>query len=329
MPEIAPLDRFSIDAQELVETFPPRLTDRNIRLVYGRSCPPGSQHAGSLGWSRWPEAALPEVIRARACDISPQTGLFRYEPSPAGQFDWHLNFACSSVFAFYGDGLLAQDELQVAEHPGLASLREALLFHGKSTLTVEDGSPTPILVTGVERRVRLLTAPDASAGRPRGLYGNNFVAADPRVVNTATVVLDLPTMSNILAIEAPAYGAGRYSRWEIGFILRTAYSGFLAARVEAGMALGGSVVIHTGFWGCGAYGGNRTLMTILQIAAARFARIDRLAYYTFDDKGLADFEKARELSERILPAEAASVSVDGFIEDVHALGLVWGRSDGT
>jgi len=64
-------------------------------------------------------------------------------------------------------------------------------------------------------------------------------------------VLDPPTISNILAIEAPPGDWGLYSTAQILLVLRTAVAGYRAAGAESE----GEVVIHTGFWSCGAYGG--------------------------------------------------------------------------
>jgi hypothetical protein len=47
----------------------------------------------------------------------------------------------------------------------------------------------------------------------------------------------------------------------IEFVLATAFTGFSAARLESARLNPSPVVaIHTGFWGCGAFGGNRVLM---------------------------------------------------------------------
>lgn len=40
--------------------------------------------------------------------------------------DWHINFADFHLFGFYEGGLFAQDEMQVAEHPILGSIRDYL-----------------------------------------------------------------------------------------------------------------------------------------------------------------------------------------------------------
>ncbi len=44
----------------------------------------------------------------------------------ACQQEWWVNFADPHLFVAYGSSLFAQDEIQVAEHPSLGHLREAL-----------------------------------------------------------------------------------------------------------------------------------------------------------------------------------------------------------
>lgn len=226
----------------------------------------------------------------------------------------------------------------MAEHPCPAALHEALVSQGIEALTEEDGEPTPVLVMGAERRCAINVKPGAIEGYPEGLYGNNFAGAREDAVRKATRRIDPPTITNILAMAAPAGGEGEYSYEEIEQIVRTAYTGFTAARLESirGRAEAPEVVIHTGFWGCGAFGGNRTLMTILQVLAARLARIDRLVYYTIDRAGTAIFKQAMEILEREIMPEIVgtevkvrkAISLPAVLEKVEALGLEWGISDG-
>jgi hypothetical protein len=60
---------------------------------------------------------------------------------------------------------------------------------------------------------------------------------------------------------------GEYSVATLNNILSTAYTAFLAARLdskiareEQGVQEEPQVIIYTGLWGCGAYGGNPTVM---------------------------------------------------------------------
>jgi len=72
-------------------------------------------------------------VRERVYDYRPATGM-------AGAVEWHVNFADPRLFTAYGSGLLAQDEMQVAEHPALGALREALSARRWPTLTEERGA---------------------------------------------------------------------------------------------------------------------------------------------------------------------------------------------
>ena len=215
-------------------------------------------------------------------------------------------------------GLLAQDELQCVEHPALGSIREALEHENLAAWTEEDLGPTPVLVANVERRCTLETA--ASLARPFGLYGNQFARArrrdDPRRVSCATI---RRARSNLIAIAAPV-GSGRYTRAQIERVIVTAFTGFAAAVHESRRAA--SVEICTGFWGCGAFGGNRELMTALQLFAARLAGVARVTFYAFDDAGPrrlpARSGRARPRSSR------GRRSVAEVIDRIDAAGYAWG-----
>jgi hypothetical protein len=219
------IDRRTFEAAQLMAQHPPRWHDPNKRVVAEVSCPPGAMYAGTIGYSRWPAMNLPPRIEPLAADlIVVQPGFYDYRPALEGAVEWHVNFADPHLFVAYSGRLLAQDELQVAEHPALGALREALVAAGERALTVDDGEPTPVLVTGVERRVAIATEPDADAGRPGGLYGNAFAHADPDVVRRAVTRQDPPTITNLIAMAALPGGWGAYQTDEIRTILVTAFT---------------------------------------------------------------------------------------------------------
>lgn len=322
-----PLDRMRFDAAELFQDHPPRWVHRNKQVVFDLACSSNHPFEGQIIYARWPEMQLPEVAMTggqfRVCP-----GVLTYLPSTAGAaVEWHMNFADRHLFVAYGSPLLAQDELQVAEHPLLGALREALVSMGKPPETVDSrGGPTPITITGVQRRCVIDTLPDSKAGRPRGLYGNAFAAASVEQVMAATQPLSPPTISNILAMAAPACGHGNYKRDEIDYIVTAAYSGFLGVRSES-EGLGpepSRTVIHTGFWGCGAFGGNRGLMTILQALAAELADVD-VVFHAFDDGGVTIAKDARGYYGRI---RDSSSTVPQMLDALVQQNFSWGESDG-
>jgi len=315
-----PLMRVTFEAGALAKEYPAKIRDANKKLVYEIACPAGTVHEGSVTVSRWKAARWPAEWPAGGMKVSGVAGFFTYDASAKGVVAWHVNFADPEVFGFYGGPLLAQDELQVAEHPLLASVREALLGKKLSTLTVEAGLSTPILVMGVQRRVKVATEP--SVARPEGLYGNRFKRADEKTVRDAVTRIERPTISNIVALAAPTCGRGAYTIDELQLILETAYTGFRAAKAESGDKL--QVEMHTGFWGCGAFGGNRTVMVALQLAAARLAGIDEIVIHWGDKAGEMDFQSGLEAYEEATKAG----NVSAFLKALEKKAYRWGVSDG-
>lgn len=327
------VERLDFDAAELMAEHPPVLRDPNKRVVFDIACRPDDEHHGQLGYSRWHALMLPDDIDPThaAGLVVPREGYFDYEPVSGldDAVEWHVNFADPHLFMAYGSSLFAQDEMQVAEHPSLGALREALIAGGHTALTAGPEGPTPVLVTGVERRCRIATDPDESEGRPWGLYGNAFARASADAVARATFRIEPPTITNLIAIAAPYPGQGRYQRDQIEGALSTAYTGFRAAVAESERLRGATtpVVVHTGFWGCGAFGGNRVLMAMLQTLAAEMAGLERLVFHTGSAGGGAPLDEAlRLLREDITPE--ANWSTHEAIARIDDLAFEWGLSDG-
>jgi hypothetical protein len=324
---ITPISRRQFDAQQLMQNFPPRFRHRNKQIVFSLAFPPGSTANGTIEFTRWDAMLLPLTIswNGEQPTFEPREDLFDYAPPrDPSTIEWHLNFANEDLFTAYSGSLFAQDEMQVTEHPALGSLREALLTERFVPLTVGGGRPTPALIKGVERRVSIATEPNAAEGRPYGLYGNNFASAKEDALRAASRVIDPPTVSNILAMEAPSYGSGRYTLDQIHFIVTTAYTGFSAARLESAPD---RCLIHTGFWGCGAYGGHRVLMALLQMVAACLSRIDVLVFHTHQQAGSKAFAAARDIFEREVGDQEKGVNA--LLDRIEAMGFEWGVSDGT
>lgn len=311
-----PLACLHTDAAALIRQHRPRWHHPHKQQVYEIACAAGEPWAGTVTYARWAAAPLPVTVTARS-RFTIARGVFAYAPPAPGTVDWHLNFADPQLFFAYTSALMAQDEIQVAEHPALGALREALAATGPAPRTVaEDGKPTPVTVTGVQRRCAINTD---------GLYGNAFARATPAQVKAATLPLVPPTVSNILALAAPGYGSGAYTREEIAYVVSAAYTGFAAARQESTRLTGPArTVIHTGFWGCGAFGGNRTLMTILQALAADLADVD-VVFWAFDTAGVQLAEQAQARYERLRDQHE---SVGALLERVFREGFLWGVADG-
>jgi len=329
---IEPLERLVFETQRLMADHPPVWRHRNKQTVYAIACPPGCVHRGQLVYSRWQAMTLPREVAVGAASglVDGREDVYDYVPLPgsAGTVEWHVNFADPELFVAYSGGLLAQDEMQVAEHPALGALKEALASGGHNASTEEQDQPTPVLVRGVERRCRLATDRNAAEGRPAGLYGNAFAQAGEDVVRRATHAIEPPTITNLIAMAAPC-GSGPYDRPTIEQILVTAFTAFRAAALEAAgnQERPSSTVVHSGFWGCGAFGGNRMLMAILQILAAGMAGLDRLVFHTFDAQGKKVLAEARRRMDSELAGDV-TLNTPQLIDSIFAMGFEWGDSDG-
>ncbi|MBS1150182.1 MAG: hypothetical protein H6Q89_1880 [Myxococcaceae bacterium] len=323
-----PLARLSLDAPQLARKHPPRFTDGNKKLIHAIACPAGVVPGGSLEASRWRAEALPPVVPSRAVRCEAKAGIYDYPPPEPGTVAWHVNFADASLFYGYGSGLFAQDEMQVAEHPILASLRELLLAESIANfppLTTENDLATPVLVMGAERSCAIVTERGG-----RSIYGNAMHRAHPDTIRELVTRLDPPTTTHVLAMEAPPGGSGRYGPDQLSRVVRIATTGFAAAREESRRAGGpeARTVIHTGHWGCGAYGGNQRLMALLQLMSARLAEIDQLVFHTFDPAGNEAYEEALGHHQRLAPAGSAPPLLKEVLRQIDDLGYRWGSSDG-
>jgi Poly (ADP-ribose) glycohydrolase (PARG) len=284
--------RRSFDAADL----PPAVLEHSHKRLAYELATSGPAPAGTIEVTRWRAGAVPTQMFETDVVIEP--GYYTYGDDANV---WHINFADPSLFAYYGTALLAQDELQCLEHPALGPLHEALGGHA-CTFVAHANWPTPVLVKHVERRCALV-----------GLYGNAFAAASADEVRAALSLVRPPTHTNIIAIAAPV-GSGAYRRRELDQIVETAYCGFAAAMNE------GAIEVRTGFWGCGAFGGNRIVMTSLQLYAAQLAGVARVRFYAFDASGRADAHECAALASL-----AGARIVDAILERE----LEWGVGNGT
>ncbi len=329
--DVSPILRREFDAADLMRGQRPRLHSANKQLVLEIACPPDATFHGTVGFSRWSAMDPPPSIAPIGRDLLvPRPGYYDYRPVPVEEHatEWHVNFADRHLFVAYAGSLFAQDEMQVAEHPVLAALKQALDAAGLDSRTGGDAGPTPVLVSGVERRVSIATDPDAAAGRHHGLYGNQFARADPDVIRAAVERIEPPSITNLIAMVAPSGGRGVYRREEIERTLVTAYTGLRAAVLETRRTgPGRATVVHTGFWGCGAFGGNRVLMALLQLVAADMAGLDALVFHTGpagNERPLADAVDLATTLISLLP-----IPTSEFLDRVEQEGFRWGVSNGT
>jgi hypothetical protein len=86
------------------------------------------------------------------------------------------------------------------------------------------------------------------------------------------------------------------------------------------------VTIHTGFWGCGVFGGNRILMTTLQLVAAQLAGTEQLVFYIGGRPGDRHaFEAGSALAGSLLDKDRVTSDLIAAVVEQR---LMWGKGDG-
>lgn len=259
-------------------------------------------------------------------EVARKKGCFAYPESQGDTLHWTANFADSRLFSFCQGPLLAQDELQVLEHPALAHLKAAL--DGQGSLKFLNGNEVG-LITGAYRYASLDTKSNASNRRP--LYGNNFAVATQADLLSKLHVFDHPVRSNIFSMAAPhipeALFGQPYRKEYLRVLLFRAIAAFSSIKFEYPTK---KIVVHTGNWGCGAFGNSSKVAALLQLAAGHFSGIDRLEYYPLE-KG-ASFDQAKGILQRI-ETEHPNMTIDEFLtfleNNAVGLGLFYERGNGT
>jgi hypothetical protein len=93
----------------------------------------------------------------------------------------------------------------------------------------------------------------------------------------------------LVAIDARRYQYkdNQYSRENIIRELNKAYVGFVSSTSESSSSSEPEAAVATGNWGCGAFGGDADLKSLIQMMAASAAGRD-VAYFAFGDRKLRD-----------------------------------------
>jgi hypothetical protein len=330
--------RKNFNIEDLYNHYPPQITNRNKKIIFQIACPEDGDYSGEITFSRWEALDISDLIfnpNIGSTNLLMEENTYQYKPFEAKKekettIEWYVNFADYHLFKYYGSNLFAQDEIQVAEHPVLGSLREILLTLEKNddklgpyTRDV-DKNPTPILIRGARRRIKVSVD-------KYNLYGGNFSRARSDIIKKACDPIIPPTISNIIAMEAPkGYYGKKYSIETLKEIFITAYTAFLAAKIESFYETPppSFIIIHTGNWGTGVYGGNKTLMALMQILSAFTVNIDYLVYHTYDSFSSEKYREARDIFKNTFIKNQKSIPIEDALKIIEKMDFHWGESDG-
>lgn len=317
------LGKTTVGFQELIENYPPKYESERKKQAFSNAL---RFHRGDIG-----EVSICRIIPDRTTikctslekkplKLTVDEEFYDYTKTKADSDIWFVNFADPVLFVAYDSDMFAQDEIQTLEMPLLASCclyLDEKKYKGLVTRTNIEGVPTPYLFRNIPYWISVNTKPLLKDGSSGNIYGNAFMYADDEEIEAGISTFEEDVRCNILAMAAPEGGVGRYEREELRELLYTLLCSFSAVRKQSKV----KAVIHSGNWGCGAFGGNKELMYLAQMYAASVCGIDELVLHAPNEEIL---ERAKRMFS-LLPDEAcfSGIEVSLYVRDYE-----WGSGDG-
>lgn len=326
----------SLSIQDLIQNYPPKFKNRTKAEFYEKALDIYKNQEGKIFVTQCTfngDVAEKNIISLKPIDVQTEKSFFNYaaDSSSETRSVWYLNYADANLFGFYGSDLFAQDEIQTLEHPLLCSVREYLLRNkirhiSPNTTFVchEHCFPAPVLIENVPYWISVNTSPVLDDGHAANLYGNNFASARSEKIEAGIKVFDGSVTSNIIAVAAISSRKHLYNRNQIDFTFKTALCAFEKARflsvAHNPLDENLKVVIHTGNWGCGVFGGDKEFMYLVQIIAASAVGIDEIVFHAVDEDLLASAKKKFSTMQE--------TSFASCVDYLHSQNYKWNSGDG-
>ena len=271
-----------------------------------------------------PPSKLPDIDLNEPSE--PRTHLILHKDvfdyTPKGPNHYWADFGDPQPFQYVSDKHFAQEEILAVMHPATFHIDQYLKTQHKNQ-ALHPGQI--LLVEGAYQYGSIET---------KDLYGQQFSEANADTLTRACTWTppNAQHPDNIFVMCAPHAGIrleDPYDLDDLTEIFTTAYTAFSAIVKKNPEAS-----IHTGNWGCGAFGGNPKVMGILQIAAAHFANVKQLHYYP-----LAHSEKIHQALDqfatikRVFKEQQVAITPSAFLkllaDSAEELKLIWGVGNNT
>lgn len=337
------LGKISVKCQDLIKNFKPEYLNTRKRIFFEKALYCHRKQKGIIRISRVGFFEAKEKIDSLVISKSP----FEFENVPHF-YDyskdnsnnstalWYVNFADPQLFGFYDGDLFAQDEIQTLEFPLLASCMLYLDSLKNETLpsrtVVSVPAPansqkkfikcySPYLFENVPYWISVNTSPILKDGSKGNIYGRAFSTAPKEQIESGIKIYEPELKANIIAMAAPDGGYGAYKDNQIAQIIETLICSYSAAVKQTKMQKKEICIIHTGNWGCGAFGGNKELMYLCQFFSASVCKVDKLVFHACDDSII-------ETAMKKLDSLPEELTVADFLSFIKAQNYKWNMSDG-
>eukprot|EP01083_Nonionella_stella_P054730 144464_1 len=345
-------NRQSFDCKELMSSFPPKFKDGRKKAVFKTIVPNGAKDCfGTLIYARHSLIDLPSTIPDPTDFIRHRlvinANIFEYVRGNKDESQQHfyVNFADANLFGFYKGSLFAQDEIMTLEHPILASLREQLLASKQA------------YCRGAIIILNALKHGHFAQNALNKIYGSKFARSTTEKVTKSVTICKPAMVDNVICIASVMGCQRKYKRAQIDKLLKTAYTGFNGAVCESAyQELKGKtkrkrrkscndtneektdtqqkeIIVHTGNWGCGAFGGNIEVHCMIQVIACVAAGVDRMVYHAVDQNSKTKaVHGCKVLLKELCPKckdKKGRLKTKLFISELLKRGYKWGTPNGT
>merc|ERR1712154_653320 len=93
------------------------------------------------------------------------------------------------------------------------------------------------------------------------------------------------------------------------------------------------IIVHSGNWGCGAFGGNIEVHTMIQVVSAVAAGVDMMYYHSVDKKSMKKAKAGcKMLLKELYPKckdKTGGLNTKKFVAELLKKEYKWGTPNGT
>eukprot|EP01084_Bolivina_argentea_P134356 237010_1 len=339
--------RQSFSYTHLMVDNSPKFKDQRKQAVFQKISNSLFQMKRNLIYSRYKLLQLPKTIpnptQFMSNKIKIRANIYEYSKCDnESEKHFYVNFSDANLFGFYSGSLFAQDEIMTLEQPILCALREKLISECKT----DENTKLSTSCLDAVIILNCLKNGNFTQQNLNKIYGSKFARSGVETVVKCIDICEAPISTNIICIAALCKMMEKYTFEDIDFLSKTAFCGFNGAKMEIlNEALGeynktqnsytlrNTIIVHTGNWGCGAFGGNIEMHFILQCVAAVCAGIDMLYYHSVDINSMEKAQKGRDVLLNMLYPRCkdkyGNMDRDVFFKELLNLGYSWGCPNGT
>lgn len=303
----------TVKIQNLLKNFSPKFENPTKQVYNEKALYYHRYQNGLIKISRWKYASermSPLKFENVTIAIESSSENYNYEngnflPANENTCSFWVNFSNPKLFSDCEGDYFSQGDTMALAHPLLLSCVSYLKSLDDKCFipaTKESEEPTPFVFLDVPFWVR--------------------VTGESLTDNFEVLIRE--EKSNIISM-CPPLGSGRYTKEQIEYLLETVLCAFGGGAKSEYALKKTNLILHTGNWGCGAYGNNEELIYLVQIFGAMATGFSKIIFHNPNEEAL---KKAKEDFETLPFFNYGGVlSYQKLVEHILDKRFAWTRED--